>query len=202
MIISHKHKFIFIKTRKTAGSSVEESLKKYLGPTDVFAAPTGLAKINPDSHDAHDKHISWKWVADNYPVEWRNYYKFTVDRNPWDKVVSFYFWYAFRKPHKVKRGFEHYVMSPHIRKCSDWSRYANNKQVQVDEVIPYEKLHETLSNHAVIPYNNELLSVRLKGTQRPPGHYSCYYNQETKARVAEFFTEEIRYFRYRFEDLN
>ena len=43
MIISHKHQFIFLKTQKTAGSSLEIGLSKYLGDDDV---------ITP---------ISWRW---------------------------------------------------------------------------------------------------------------------------------------------
>lgn len=36
MIISHKHKFIFIKTRKTAGSSIELFLSQFCGPKDIL----------------------------------------------------------------------------------------------------------------------------------------------------------------------
>lgn len=36
MLISHQHRFIFIKTYKTAGTSVEISLSRYLGPLDVI----------------------------------------------------------------------------------------------------------------------------------------------------------------------
>ena len=36
MLISHEYQFIFIKTRKTAGTSVEISLSRYLGPWDVI----------------------------------------------------------------------------------------------------------------------------------------------------------------------
>ena len=35
MIISHEHKFIFLKTRKTAGTSVELALSQFCGPDDV-----------------------------------------------------------------------------------------------------------------------------------------------------------------------
>jgi hypothetical protein len=35
MIISHRHKFIFIKTEKTAGTSLEIALSRYLGDEDI-----------------------------------------------------------------------------------------------------------------------------------------------------------------------
>ena len=36
MIISHKHKFIFLKTSKTAGTSIEIALSMFCGPDDVI----------------------------------------------------------------------------------------------------------------------------------------------------------------------
>jgi hypothetical protein len=50
MIISHKHRFIFVHCCKTAGSSVACSLSRYLGPNDLqFSAITdGIPfKIHP-----------------------------------------------------------------------------------------------------------------------------------------------------------
>ena len=37
MIVSHKHKFVFIKTNKTAGTSTEIALSKFCGPQDIIA---------------------------------------------------------------------------------------------------------------------------------------------------------------------
>ena len=33
MIISHEHKFIFLKTKKTAGTAIEAALSELCGPT-------------------------------------------------------------------------------------------------------------------------------------------------------------------------
>jgi hypothetical protein len=36
VIVSHRHRFVFVKTRKTGGTSVEISLSRYCGPDDVI----------------------------------------------------------------------------------------------------------------------------------------------------------------------
>ncbi len=36
MIISHEHKFIFLKTKKTAGTAIEAALSELCGPTCVI----------------------------------------------------------------------------------------------------------------------------------------------------------------------
>ncbi|MGH6803698.1 MAG: sulfotransferase family 2 domain-containing protein [Methyloceanibacter sp.] len=40
MIISHEHKFIFLKTKKTAGTSIELALSQLCGPDDIIAPIT------------------------------------------------------------------------------------------------------------------------------------------------------------------
>src|SRR5688500_5370474 len=42
MIISHESSFIFLKTRKTAGTSLDVALSRFCGPMDV------ITPLNPD----------------------------------------------------------------------------------------------------------------------------------------------------------
>ena len=46
VIASHQHRFIFLKTRKTAGTSVEIALSKVCGPDDI------ITEISPEDQAA------------------------------------------------------------------------------------------------------------------------------------------------------
>jgi len=49
MIISHTHKFIFIKSEKTAGTSIEAALSRYCSGDDV------VTPINDYRHNRNEK---------------------------------------------------------------------------------------------------------------------------------------------------
>jgi hypothetical protein len=60
-------RYVFIHINKTAGSSIEAALGLQLSH---FSAREVIASIGEET--------------------WKNVFKFTVVRNPWDKVVSHY----------------------------------------------------------------------------------------------------------------
>ena len=122
MIISFKYKFIFIKTYKTAGSSIENYLYPYLNNNDILAPTEDHSGINcwgnfeiKELEDYFgkeflDKKIKYKmkyfahmpiWLVKerlehlsnklNYDI-FKNFYKFGVIRNPFDTIVSHYYW--------------------------------------------------------------------------------------------------------------
>lgn len=73
MIINHLHKFLFIHIHKTAGSSIRNSLLSYV----------------PGSYYLGYDH-SFINAIPNFEI-YNNYFKFCIVRNPWDRLVSWYF---------------------------------------------------------------------------------------------------------------
>jgi len=121
MIVSHKHKFIFIKPAKTASSSVELMLSKICGPNDVL---TPLSSFNdrfdgdyyeyqPRNHKGFENHMSAndikKRVGDKV---WYEYLKVTIVRNPWDMVVSRYHWEKARLWPGIRRNIVKILRNP------------------------------------------------------------------------------------------
>lgn len=109
MIISHKHKFIFIRPRKVAGTSVSIALSRSLGGSDVllFRGPELQTTAGVDGDDfstirRRNEHTVGSLIA-HAPAAairdelgedvWENYLKFTVVRNPWDWFVSLHIWW-------------------------------------------------------------------------------------------------------------
>ena len=99
-MISHKHKFIFVHIPKNAGSSINHELKNmceigdkmikditesnnWFRPDDIY--PRDIPK-------AYGKHANDNDMRILLKDEYADYYKFCVVRNPWDRLVSIY-WY-------------------------------------------------------------------------------------------------------------
>jgi len=206
MFISHKYRFIFIKTRKTAGSSIEKFLRDvHEDPLDYVHAgmpPENLKPVNlKKTKKKKIEHAGWKLISKIYPVEWKSYYKFTIERNSWDKVVSTYFWQKQNGPWEINE-FDDYVKTQNkLFNRNDWNLYTKNNQLVVDNVIQYDNLSQDFFGIAYklkIPYNNELKTIRLKGNIRKNNDYRSMYNKETEEIVRQSFSAPIAYFNYQF----
>jgi hypothetical protein len=230
MILSHKYKFIFIKTAKTAGTSIEGFLSKHCGPKDIVTpiAPTVEGHhprnyegfINPvpeilerprklfsvlrhaiTSRDKFYNHMPAREVRNRVPADvWNSYFKFCVERNPWDKVLSHYHMHAAREGGSL--SLDEYLARG--RFPINYFRYTDRSgtKIIVDRILCYENLVAELSevfSQLKIPFGGTLgvtAKSEFRSDRRP---YQEVFNDEQRRIVEKAFAKEIKLHGYRFE---
>ena len=94
MIVSHKHKFIFIAIPKTATHAIRFALRPHLGNEDWEQVDLFHKSRLPfnDFKNINHGHISAIEAKKVLGEEvWDNYFKFSFVRNPYDRFVSYAF---------------------------------------------------------------------------------------------------------------
>ncbi|MEM1381022.1 MAG: sulfotransferase family 2 domain-containing protein [Pseudomonadota bacterium] len=224
MIISHKYKFIFIKTRKTAGTSMELAIGPMCGADDVVTylgghddikeavgwsgaqhhkipvtrwTPRDVAKIPLQGKlpDFHS-HSPASFVRDHIdPEVWNSYYKICFERHPLDRIVSQYFW----NTRETGLTVDQYLDQAEDWRLSNWDMYAWRGRVIVDHVARFENIQEELDAFADkvgLPDRIEL--PRAKGEHRPKKKTTPQdvLSSEQIERIAITCAREARAFGY------
>lgn len=151
MIVSHRYKFIFIKTMKTAGTSIEVDLNKILGEDDiatpVYPAVVGhMARNYQFSGFEFFNHMSASLVREHVGRKvFDDYFKFCVEREPVDKCISHYSMLKNSPSHNKKTrdiSFEEYIEAEEFP--VDVKKYTDEMgDLIVDKILRYEDLeHE------------------------------------------------------------
>lgn len=227
MIISHKHKFIFIKTEKTAGTSLEIALSQHCGPEDIITriTPNDEAKrkelgyrgaqnyfipfskyttldwakfVLRQRRAAYYNHMSAAEIKNLVSEEiWNSYYKFSFDRNPWDKMISWYYW----KSRKLPVGsLDEFVESGAAGLIKGFDLYTIGGVVAVDDVYKYESLDVALENIS----KKLRLETKLKmpdyvakgGTRKKRSHYHDLLSPAAAEHIKTIAAREIRLLGY------
>lgn len=221
MIISHKYKFIFIKTRKTAGTSIERYLTKFCNKDDVIT-PRIEGDHVPQNHKGYFNpfkdfiinrkyifriakdfilknkfyhHIPACLVKSRVPGKvWDNYYKFCFERNPWDKTISHF--YMLHSQSKGRLTFDKYIAEEDF--CHDYNIYTDplkHNKIIVDYVAKYENLSSELSRifaHLGVPFDGNL-NVFAKGQYRKDKRpYQTFFSDKDKHEYKEIIEEEFK----------
>lgn len=209
MLISRKHKFIYVHIYKNAGTSITTALKPYAQNKILRGAnhllkrrnlPTLFFDCQPMQGHANASEIK-KELGDEI---FDSYFTFAFVRNPWDWQVSLYNFVRSKPAHKnhefVKElgSFEEFVKwrcRKKVRFQKDFI-YSDSGKLLVDFIgrfenleIDFQKICDQLNISVSLP--------KLNASNRRP--YQYYYNRNTKELIREHFKPDIELFKYEFE---
>lgn len=213
MIISFKHKFIFVKSRKTGGTSVQVALSEFCGPDDII---TGAIKRedgtieenygkgqNTDKFFTDHPHPTVEQIKDwleQKGYNWEDFYSFTVMRNPFDLIVSRYHWDVAGKG-KQETSIENfrywivdYLKSGRYKTDLQRQYVKDNRDNQfVSSVYYYESLDlgfELILEKLGLPKTS--LNFNLKSGYRDKSiHFGEYYTKGLVELVLDYFSEDF-----------
>lgn len=265
MIISHKYKFIYIKTSKTASTSIEIALSGILDEKSQDVATTlapedqeirnKLGFLGPTNHKKHTSenrglatsgrfnvrnlldrqiwrpHTQLKELEMNKKIwnEIKEYEVVTSIRNPFDRLVSAYFWNQRKRPfpklsligtgtfsHQIKgyikdqlggydKNFQEFIFGNKKSLLEDVSLRG---EIKVNSWIRFESLNydlNKLTEKLKIDYDlsKVVTSIHAKNNFRKDSlPYQFFYlsNPGTREYVEKLCAKEIDMFSYQFMD--
>lgn len=181
MLVSHKYKFIFIKTSKTAGTSLEVQLAKQMGPDDIvtpiFPAAADHTPRNYEWDGPHGRVTLFNHIGATEVREavgraiYDEYTTFCVEREPVSKCISHF--------SMLRNSIHHNQKSRNLT----WPAYVAAKKfpinhkaytdtdgtLMVDRILRYENLETELSalaDQLGIPFDG--IHAREKSGFREP----------------------------------
>ena len=190
-MISDEYKCIFIHTPKCAGESIETA---FLGKP-----------LNISRYEGHfEKHWGIRETSKKYPAKFAAYFKFSVVRNPWDRVVS---WVKYRdkRYNRIAGTFEDRLWTDlndprfvgFMQRHSFHNMLYINGTISVDYIIRMERLQAGFDavcdrigmERTLLPHQNR--------TEHQ--HYAQYYTALSRDSVARLFAGDIALFDYEFD---
>ena len=220
MILNHKYKFIFIKSFKTAGTSLEIALSKFCGNQDIITPIVKedeklRSKLNftpPQNYEGMREHMSATEIKNKIGTElFNDFFKFVVIRNPYEQVISAYYWHNESK--KKEKKFFLFKKKPisfdkffkrkihHIFK-DEINRYSENGKVLINQFVKYENFKDDLtkvSETLKLPENiyDIFKNIKAKSKIRPSLGKVVKLNNEHKSQINKYARKIITLHNYK-----
>lgn len=196
---------IYLKTAKTAGTSIKFAIEKALPPgkcivleyTGTWPLEMHKYKVIILTARAVDKFIK------KYPMLWKGAYKFGVVRNPYDKFVSGWLYlYKNRKPiaevlknppkkHKLHHDYWHLTRS-------QTELFYRNGKVIADKLIQFEEVNEEVPK-LLQKYNVKCESLPHKNqTKEKSKSFELYLDEECMRTIEKMYRKDFENFNFQF----
>jgi len=207
MIISHKHRYIFFATPKTATHAVREALHHYSAADDWEQQALFGEQAIPIPAIAEIKHghVSVQQLRPALDQElWKDCFRFAFVRNPFDRFISTCAFLNRQNPNfranslqwmKMALGWPAFRARILVTPQSDLLTDVNG-DLGVNFLGRYETLQaslDTIFDHLGLP------SVQLKLRNRSEhAHYREYYDDHLRSLVEELYQTDLQNFNYTF----
>jgi len=201
VIVCPKHKYVFIQIPKTAGCAVRDAL--------VAASDDPEAACS-----AFRQHATVSEVKSMMrPRDWDRYLKFAVVRNPWDRMVS-KFWFNHgvgrqdTRFENIQVAFTNWIYEE-VMMRGEFGPSAMGDMILIDDEpvldlhLRFEYLQQDLASVFDDMPGLGTLPKLKKTHSRYRGHrdhhYSDYYNEDTEVLVRRHHHKFLKHIPYAFE---
>ena len=201
-MISLQKRFLFVHIPKTAGNSIQSALRDY--SEDQLVAlrkeQDGIERFglrNPKYKIKKHSTLA-EYRAALGDAQFGNLYKFTCMRNPWDRMVSYYFTPTQSLETWDRKKFRKIISG--ALPVADYLRLDNGRGdpfANVNYIMRFENLADDFrSVCAALDISPTTLPQYNRSNRE---HYSKYYDDELRELVLRRFAAEIERFGYAFE---
>lgn len=209
MLVSFQHRFIFLKTFKTASTSTEIFFEQYCAESkeesrkiDEIVSDKGIiGSRNADIKNSvtffnHMKALDVKNKIGDEKFE--NYYKFCNVRNPFDLVVSNYYFFEkyrdldfnkFRQDEKILTEIKDRI----------YDIFMIDGDIVVDDFIRYEFLQDDIrriSEKLNLPNSERNLGHWVKSKMRNSSDFISMFDNNSVFKIESIFSEYCQKFGY------
>lgn len=212
LVISDKHRYIFFHLPKNAGVSISSyliaqevklRLKKsinYLTPY-IFGKKNNFYITKEKKFYNFNSHITcYNFFALINEKSFKNYFKFAVVRNPFDRAVSRYEYSKKIQTRFKNFSFEEFLIfdlknNLHTLKQYEFCTYDKNKLI-LDKIIKFENLNEEFNEVTNTLFKKNHNIKHLNKTKR--NNYREYFNSNTIKLIEKNLYKDLEYFNYEF----
>lgn len=220
MIINHHYRFIYVKNARVASTSMEIALSKFCGEGDIitpisgknerirrqlgFTPPQNWKNLETGENE-YWAHISAREIRAKVGEEiWNSYFKFAIERNPYDKVVSLYYHDGHKAQTNIalRRELEKFIMNTD-RTLSNWDNYTDEDgNIIIDFMALYEKLYKytiTIEERIGLPSRIPIKRVNAASDKRlNHSRYREVLTKKARQRIYVTCNREIKTYGYEF----
>lgn len=213
-MLSKEFKFIFVHIPRTAGQSIESFfLDRSNDSGDIRNRCLLRPNFNPRkgpprlAHLTAEEYLTKGYIENEF---FSKYFKFTFVRNPWQRIISEYF-YSYQHKHKnfkiflfkhfpTKKNDSYLKLQANFRHILPQNKYIFDRRGNklVDFIGRFENL-ELDFKFVCQKLNIDYKPLPKTNQSRPETpDYHQFYDNETRDFVADFYAQDISLFNYSF----